>query len=86
MISMEVIINLIANTTTEKWLKVKAKVDEQQYNKGIKITDEQMKELNINRNDFRGKWNYIIYPKLWMLFIDSYLDVSFGEDDAKICN
>ena len=41
-------------------MKVKAKVDEQQYNKGIKITDEQMKELNINRNDFRGKWNYII--------------------------
>jgi transposase len=64
LISMEVIINLIANTTTENGLKVKAKIDEQQYNKGIKITDEQMKELNINRNEFRGEWNYIISPKL----------------------
>jgi Rhodopirellula transposase DDE domain len=64
LISIEVIINLIANTTTEKGLKVGAKVDEQQYHKGIKITDQEMKELNINRNEFRGEWNYTISPKL----------------------
>jgi len=64
LISIEVIVNLIANTTTEKGLKVRAKADEQIYEKGIKITDEEMKELNYKKNDFRGEWNYVISPKL----------------------
>jgi Rhodopirellula transposase DDE domain len=62
--SIEVIVNLIANTTTEKGLKVNAKVDEKNYKTGIKISDEEMKNLNIKRNNFRGEWNYIISPKL----------------------
>lgn len=62
--SIEVIVNLIANTTTEKGLKVNAKVDEKKYDTGIRIADEEMKNLNIERNSFRGEWNYVIYPKL----------------------
>jgi Rhodopirellula transposase DDE domain len=62
--SIEVIVNLIANTTTEKGLKVKAKIDKKQYNKGVKISDEELGDISINRNNFRGEWNYIISPKL----------------------
>ena len=62
--SIEVIVNLIASTTTEKGLKVKSKIDKKQYEKGLKISDEEMKSININRNNFRGEWNYVIMPKL----------------------
>ncbi|MDP2335190.1 MAG: hypothetical protein Q8N05_01905, partial [Bacteroidota bacterium] len=30
---------------------------------GIKITDEEMKMINLERNDFHGEWNYTIKPK-----------------------
>jgi len=60
--SIEVVVNLIANTTTEKGLKVKAKKDEKQYQKSIKITDEELEEVKLNRNAFRGNWNYSIDP------------------------
>ncbi len=64
LISIEVIVNLIANTTTQNGLKVRAKVDNKIYEKGIKISDEDMGKLNIERNEFRGEWNYTIVPKL----------------------
>jgi hypothetical protein len=64
LISLAVIISLIAATTTEKGLVVTAKLDEKVYQKGIKITDEQMEKWNIKKNEFQGKWNYIISPNL----------------------
>ncbi len=60
--SMEVIVNLIANTTTQKGLKVKAKPDEKIYEKGIKVDDEDMEKIKIETNSFRGDWNYKISP------------------------
>ena len=62
--SIEVVVNLIANTTTAKGLKVKAKVDKKTYNKGIKISNKEMAKLNIERSVFRGEWNYTILPIL----------------------
>ncbi len=60
--SIEVVVNLIANTTTEKGLKVMAREDRKEYLKGIKITTEEMEAIKIKRNGFRGEWNYTIYP------------------------
>jgi hypothetical protein len=60
--SIEVVVNLIANTTTEKGLKVNAKKDSTIYEKGIKISDDQLEAINIKRNEFRGDWNYTISP------------------------
>ena len=60
--SLEVIVNLIANTTTQKGLKVKAKVDEKQYEKGIKVEEEELKKIKLTTKDFRGDWNYKIAP------------------------
>jgi hypothetical protein len=62
--TLAVILNLIGATTTTAGLVVKAKLDEKIYPTGIKITDEQIKNWNIERDEFNGKWNYIIKPKL----------------------
>jgi len=64
LISLQVIIDLIASTTTEKGLKVKAKLDNTQYIKGRKISDEQLGKINLVKNDFHGEWNYTIRPNI----------------------
>jgi transposase len=63
LVSLEMIINLIGNTTTQKGLKVYAMKDENKYPTKIKISEEEMKKLNIKPNDTLGKWNYTIKPR-----------------------
>ena len=60
--SLEVIVNLIANTTTLKGLAIKAKADKNQYGKGLKVDDEELKKINLTNKEFRGDWNYKISP------------------------
>ncbi len=60
--SLGTIVNLIANTTTLKGLQIEAEIDENEYEKGIKVTDKEMALLNIERSDFHGEWNYKIMP------------------------
>lgn len=62
LVSYEVIVNLIASTRTEKGLKVSCDVDRRAYNTGITITDEELAEINLKRNEFHGEWNYTIQP------------------------
>jgi transposase len=63
LISHEVIVSLIAATTTKKGLRVDCILDTNSYLKGIKITDAQMQSINIERNSFHGEWNYTIEPR-----------------------
>jgi len=60
--SLAVIIGLINGTTTKSGLKVTAKLDEREYQTGIKITDEEFEKINLKRYKFHGEWNYIIRP------------------------
>ncbi len=62
LLSYQVIVNLIGATTTTKGLKVVCQLDKNEYNIGIKVTDKQMKEINLIRDDFHGEWNYKICP------------------------
>nr|CBX27847.1 hypothetical protein N47_C19050 [uncultured Desulfobacterium sp.] len=62
LVSHEVIINLIASTTTRKGLTVKCQLDTNKYPKGIKISDKYLRRVNISRNEFHGDWNYTIMP------------------------
>ena len=62
LISHEVIINLIAATTTTTGLKVYAQIDDREYEKGIKVSDAQLATINITRNTFHGDWNYTVAP------------------------
>lgn len=61
--SIGTIVNLISNTTTQKGLKIEADVDETQYEKGIKVGDDEIAKLNIERASFHGEWNYKISPQ-----------------------
>ena len=61
--SYEVVVNLIAATTTSKGLEVKCMLDENEYPKGIKIDKKQVEELDIVRDEFHGEWNYTFKPK-----------------------
>jgi len=57
LISHEVIINLIAGTSTTTGLKVYAQLDDRDYPKGVEVTDEQLAAVNITRATFHGDWN-----------------------------
>jgi len=61
--SYQVVVNLIGATTTNKGLKVISELDRNQYEKGIKVTDEDFNKINIRRNEFHGEWNYTISPQ-----------------------
>ena len=60
--SHEVIVNLIAKTTTAKGLKVRAELDVGVYPSGIKVSDNEIERLRIHRAKFHGEWNYTIKP------------------------
>ena len=62
--SLEVIINLIAGTTTNMGLKVYARLDTGSYPKGVEVSDEQFAAINIHRHAFHGEWNYTIKPSV----------------------
>ena len=59
----QTIVNLIAGTTTTTGLTVRAALDETIYETGITVTDMQLGQLRIIRNDFHGEWRYTIKPR-----------------------
>jgi len=63
LVSYETVVNLIASTTTKKGLHVKAKLDKKCYEKGKKISDEEMDKLNIEYSKVNPQWNYTIKPR-----------------------
>lgn len=66
LISHEVIVKLIAATTNRTGLKVKCQLDKNIYPKAIKVSDEELANLNIQRDAFHGDWNYTISPKHYL--------------------
>ena len=63
LISHQVIINLIAATTSKTGLAVKSDLDSNTYPPGIKVSDRQMAELRLKRDTFHGDWNYRLLPR-----------------------
>lgn len=63
LVSIETIINLIGATKTKKGLTIQASVDTNEYAKGIKITDEELESLALEREAFHGEWNYTLHPR-----------------------
>lgn len=62
LVSHEVIIQLIANTTTQAGLKIYAELDSGRYPTGLKVSDAELAALNLKRADFHGDWNYTLLP------------------------
>ena len=63
LVSIETIVNLIGATKTKKGLKIQTAVDVNKYAKGIKITDQEIKTLALQRKEFHGEWNYTLHPR-----------------------
>jgi len=60
--SHEIVVKLIGATVTKTGLTVKARLDTRKYPTKVKVTDQQMRDLNITPHAFHGEWNYTISP------------------------
>jgi transposase len=59
--SYQTIINLIGGTKTKKGLTIEANLDKNEYTKGIKISDQELKAINLKQHEKHPQWNYSIY-------------------------
>ena len=62
LLTHDVVVSLIANTTTQAGLTIKAKLDTRSYPTGIEISPAQFETLNLALDRFHGDWNYVITP------------------------
>ncbi len=63
LVSRQAIVSLIASTTTSTGLVVKAALDTNHYETAIKVSDEELAQLRLQRHEFHGDWNYTISPR-----------------------
>jgi hypothetical protein len=63
LISHEVIVNLIAATTTQTGLTVRCQLDTAPYPAGLKVSDREMAAIQLQPDDFHGEWNYTILSR-----------------------
>jgi Rhodopirellula transposase DDE domain len=63
LVSHEVIVNLIAATTTRTGLTVRCQLDTAPYPAGLKVSDQEMADIQLRLDDFHGEWNYTILPR-----------------------
>jgi uncharacterized membrane protein len=62
LVSHQVIVQLIAATTTKAGLRVHSEIDPHAYPAGIKVPDADFDQINLSRHEFHGDWNYTIQP------------------------
>lgn len=58
--SYETVVNLIGGTRTKTGLRIKAKLDQREYEKGVPITQEQMDSIRLKPHKLHPNWNYTI--------------------------
>jgi len=61
--TFETIVDLIASTRTDSGLRVHSRLDENSYPTGVKVTNAELRELSLEKNDFHGDWNYTLRPR-----------------------
>ena len=61
--SRAIVVNLIGHTTTDAGLRIQAELDASAYTKGIKVSDEELAAIQLERASFHGDWNYTITPR-----------------------
>ena len=62
LVTHQVIVSLIAATTTKTGLLVRSRIDSRVYAKGRRISDQQLAEVHLAPHAFHGEWNYTIHP------------------------
>lgn len=63
LVSRQAIVELIGSTTTRQGLTVRAALDTNRYETGIKVSDSELAKVKLTRHDFHGDWNYTIKPR-----------------------
>ena len=63
LVCREVVVNLIGAVTTKEGLTIQSELDENRYDTGRKVSDEQLETLSIARASFHGEWNYTLAPR-----------------------
>jgi transposase len=63
LVSLEVIINLIAATTSRTGLEIYAQLDERTYPDKVKVADAELAAVQLERSTFHPEWNYLIKPR-----------------------
>ncbi|MCB9652498.1 MAG: ISAzo13 family transposase [Deltaproteobacteria bacterium] len=63
LVSYETIVQLIGSTTSTTGLTVRCELDEGTYEKGLRVSDEELNAVQVERWEFHGEWNYTVYPK-----------------------
>ena len=64
LVSLALIVNLIGSTKIGGGNKVDCIIDENNYERGIEISDEEYDAINIKNHKFHGEWNYTIKPRI----------------------
>jgi hypothetical protein len=64
LINYETVVNLIGATTTKSGLRVKAVLDTNEYETGVKVSNSQMEELSLRRHTTHPDWNYTLEPRV----------------------
>ena len=64
LITHQIIVSLIAATTTKKGLAVRSRLDERVYPKGRRVSDKQLALVHLEPHSFHGEWNYTIRPAI----------------------
>ena len=62
--SYRTIVELIAATTTEKGLRIRAEHDKKGYRTKVKVSDAELAAVPLRRHEFHGDWNYTITPSV----------------------
>jgi len=62
LVTHQVIVSLIAATTTKKGLTVRSRLDDRVYPNGRRVSDAQLALVNLDPHTFHGEWNYTIHP------------------------
>jgi hypothetical protein len=63
LVSAAVIVSLIGATKTQSGLCVRCVLDEETYERGLEVSDEEFESISIVEDDFHGEWNYTICKK-----------------------
>ena len=61
--SVETIVSLIGATKTRAGLRIRAQLDDNAYEKGIKVSNQELDDVKMTPHPFHGNWNYTLHPR-----------------------
>ena len=63
LVSREVVVNLAGEATTKEGSTIQSELDENRYETGPEVSDEEFKTPSIDRAGIRGEWNCTLAPR-----------------------